>query len=236
LDIKETKECRDANNQWQMCSSSNSWWHEQCKATCSKCGSGMTPCTPTPPATSSPSPGSCDQNCDDIKSAEECRDADTQWQMCSSSSNSWWHGQCKASCSKCESGLAPCTTPPPISCDPLCKNSMSVSKCQNADVVWGMCSGSDAWWKRQCQAFCKTCSGGLPPCTQSSALVHESAQEIKAKHFLESSETSVDHKLEKQSLSAVKASSADLEVTASSHYGSHASYWMLLVLTAYLFL
>jgi endoglucanase len=196
---------------------------------------GSTVVSTTATTTSSPS-GGCDTACLDIKTAKECIDADNQWQMCSSSSNSWWHGQCKASCSRCESGLSPCTPPPPTSCDPLCKNSMSVSKCQNADAVWRMCSGSDAWWKRQCQAFCKTCRGGLPPCTQSSALVHESAQEAKPKLFLESSEASAGHKVEKQSLSLAREVSTDLEVTAGSHYGRQASHWMFLVFMASLFL
>merc|ERR1711970_1163208 len=74
--------------------------------------------------TSTSHPAGCDGSCLDVKDPNDCRNADTVWEMCSSS-NSWWHGQCRASCSKCESGLPPCTNPPPTDCDPQCTNTKS---------------------------------------------------------------------------------------------------------------
>merc|ERR1711904_192202 len=105
----------------------------------------------------------CDTTCHDIKGAEECRRADTEGSMCSSS-DSWWHSQCRASCAKCTSGVVPCTTPPPAHCDPWCTNTKSVTECQNANTVWNMCTASDSWWTKQCAAFCGICAGELPPC------------------------------------------------------------------------
>merc|ERR1712139_646019 len=147
-----------------MCSSSDSWGHEQCQASCAKCQSGLPPCTtplptsepepePEPSSTSTLSPstaetstqerattsqasGACDASCQDIKASQECRTADSVWQMCSSS-DSWWHEQCQASCAKCQSGLPPCTTPAPTGCDPLCTNTKAASECQEADTTWG---------------------------------------------------------------------------------------------------
>jgi endoglucanase len=126
--------------------------------------SRTTTSTSTLQTTTSPSSGNCDQTCVDIKEANECQNADIQWSMCASS-NVWWHGQCQASCSKCPSGLPPCTAPP-TDCDPACFDTKPVAECQDADNVWGMCTGSDSWWKRQCVAFCRLCTTELPPCTE----------------------------------------------------------------------
>jgi endoglucanase len=143
---------------WQVSSTSTSL------QTTSKVSPTMTS-TSTLPATSSPSSGNCDNTCADRKEANECQNADIQWSMCSSS-DVWWHGQCQASCSKCPSGLPPCTTPP-TDCDPACFDTKPVAECQDADKVWGMCTASNSWWKRQCVAFCGLCTTELPPCTES---------------------------------------------------------------------
>jgi endoglucanase len=113
--------------------------------------------------------GNCDDSCRDIKDAKECLRADVEWSMCSSS-DSWWHSQCAASCAKCASGAPPCTTPPPAHCDPSCRDTKPVTECQNANTVWSMCNASDSWWRKQCAAFCGLCRGGLPPCGGNVAL------------------------------------------------------------------
>jgi endoglucanase len=144
--------------------------------------------------------GNCDGTCRDIKDTKDCQDAQRNWLMCSSS-DSWWHGQCQATCSKCASGLAPCTSPLPTTCDPECMNSKSDTDCQDADTVWNMCTGSSTWWIRQCAAFCGACRGGLPPCVQQEPLMMNEAEQTSS-HFFREVKLNVTSELEDASVSS----------------------------------
>merc|ERR1712093_609357 len=101
--------------------------------------------------------------CVDLKAPSECRHADAVWGMCARGDSGalWWHGQCMATCSKCASGLLPCTTPSE-DCDPLCFNTKTEAECSQENSAWNMCE--DAWWQVQCKVFCGKCTGGRPPC------------------------------------------------------------------------
>lgn len=59
----------------------------------------------------------------------------------------------------------PAPTSGSIGCDRECTDLQDPSVCQQANIVWGMCSGSDSWWHSQCMATCSMCSSGLGPCT-----------------------------------------------------------------------
>jgi len=133
----------------------------------------------------------CDVTCHDIKGTKECGKADIEWSMCSSS-DTWWHSQCRASCAKCTSGLAPCTTPPPAHCDPWCANTKTAAECQNADTVWSMCAASDSWWQRQCAAFCGLCAGGLPPCQVQQGSSRQFRQDVATAPTLHAEPTARD--------------------------------------------
>merc|ERR1712139_716541 len=250
-----------------MCSSSDSWGHEQCQASCAKCQSGLPPCT-TPLPTSEPEPepelsststlspstaetstqerattsqasGACDASCQDIKASQECRTADSVWEMCSSS-DSWWHEQCQASCAKCQSGLPPCTTPAPTGCDPLCTNTKAASECQEADTTWGMCTGAGSWWKKQCKAYCNECDGGLPACgsVETAAQEHvEHGPSLRGRMHSSSSSSwsssSTVHRIvmNTTSHSNVSADAIDDIVTGGANYGS--LHWIILCGIAY---
>lgn len=103
-------------------------------------------------------------------SATACRNADAVWSMCSGG-DSWWHGQCQATCSKCVNGRSPCAVLDPEpepghgACDEECTDVKSTEECAAANRSWGMCTGHDHWWHQQCKWTCRKCAGGLPPCT-----------------------------------------------------------------------
>merc|ERR1712178_283732 len=86
--------------------------------------------------------------------------------MCSRD-DAWWHSQCMGTCSKCPDGRPPCTTDDRSvqgACDSSCLDVKSEAECLLADQTWGMCTGSDVWWPRQCQFTCAKCDSGKPPC------------------------------------------------------------------------
>merc|ERR1712093_621769 len=108
--------------------------------------------------------------CVDLKPPSECRHADAVWGMCARGDSGalWWHGQCMATCSKCASGLLPCTTPSE-DCDPLCFNTKTEAECSQENSRWNMCE--NAWWQVQCKVFCGRCTGGRPPCSEDAPAV-----------------------------------------------------------------
>lgn len=138
-----------------MCSSSDTWWHHQCRASCSKCSTSLPACTAAAP--NETHDATCDSSCHDTKSAEECQNADAVWNMCSGSS-AWWHSQCSATCALCPSGRPPCESQ--VAC---CADVKPSSECQIAEQSWQMCSTPNSWWHKQCKKTCGKCTN--PTCT-----------------------------------------------------------------------
>jgi len=143
-----------ADSNWDMCSGSRPWWHEQCRWTCAKCVHGDRCCQDN----------DCDVPCEDRKSSQECIDANRYWDMCSSN-DAWWHDQCMETCGHCtvDASAEAMTTPSQI-CDLHCANIKLEAECQDADASWNMCSVGENWWQTQCKAFCGMCEDGLEPC------------------------------------------------------------------------
>jgi len=168
-DLKSQTECSNADQVWSMCSRNDAWWHAQCKATCGKCTNGNGACggtsTPEPEPEPEPEPpGACDVNCKDVKSQAECLSADQVWNMCSGT-DTWWHVQCRATCSKCLGGRPPCNQATSTTCDLRCTNAKSTEECRQANQGWNMCSITESWWTKQCVSFCGHCEDGRQPCT-----------------------------------------------------------------------
>jgi hypothetical protein len=88
--------------------------------------------------------------------------------MCSGSDKLWWHGQCRATCLKCQPCVEPEPEPEPheSNCDPTCTDIKSSQDCISADTTWKMCSSPNDWWHRQCKASCQKRDRDLPPCAQ----------------------------------------------------------------------
>jgi len=156
LDVKDSAECQGANAMWLMCESGDTWWYHQCRATCSKCASGRPPCTQTPTTDSD-----CSVGCQDVKPLDECLNADGIWSMCSSS-DSWWHSQCRATCSKCIDGKPPCTDGN-VHCGNVCRDRKSEEECVHANIIWNMCSSGQTWWLNQCSLTCGECANAGCP-------------------------------------------------------------------------
>merc|ERR1712039_898861 len=103
-DVKPKSACEQADSRWNMCTAGSSWWVSQCRRSCRACESGMPPCQDVTGGQAA----ECDPSCVNVKTAEACESANSQWGMCKNGGQ-WWKAQCKRTCQACENGLPPCS-------------------------------------------------------------------------------------------------------------------------------